>query len=40
VNAARAEVIVVSCPICSYRDYIKTVRDFTTADNLLSLPRF
>jgi hypothetical protein len=35
----RAEVEVVSCPNCTFRDYLKTKADKTTADNLLSLPR-
>jgi hypothetical protein len=34
-----ADVIVVTCPYCSYRDYITTEPDYTTANNLLSLPR-
>jgi Protein of unknown function (DUF3892) len=40
VNGARANVIVVECPYCTFSDYIKTTADYTTADNLLSLPRF
>jgi uncharacterized protein DUF3892 len=39
VGQARANVIVVGCPLCSFGDYIKTEADGTTADNLLSLPR-
>jgi hypothetical protein len=39
VGQARANVIVVRCPLCTFRDYIKTEADRTTADNLLSLPR-
>jgi hypothetical protein len=35
----RAEVEVVTCPKCTFRDYLKTKPDKTTADNLLSLPR-
>ena len=34
-----AEVEVVTCPKCTFRDYLKTKADKTTADNLLSLPR-
>jgi Protein of unknown function (DUF3892) len=40
VDGTRAEVIVVECPRCTFSDYIKTTADDTTADNLLSLPRF
>lgn len=40
VNGSRADVIVVECPYCTFSDYIKTTADYTTADNLLSLPRF
>lgn len=36
----RADVIVVECPHCTFGDYIKTTADATTADNLLSLPRY
>jgi hypothetical protein len=39
-NGSRADVVVVGCPHCTFRDYIKTTADGTTADNLLSLPRF
>jgi hypothetical protein len=35
----RADVEVVTCPNCTFRDYLKTKADRTTADNLLSLPR-
>jgi hypothetical protein len=34
-----ADVIVVTCPHCTFRDYITTEPDSTTANNLLSLPR-
>lgn len=40
VAGARADVIVRECPYCTFSDYIKTTADYTTADNLLSLPRF
>ncbi len=35
----RADVIVVTCPHCTFRDYITTEPDTTTANNLLSLSR-
>ena len=35
----RADVIVAKCPDCTFRDYITTAPDSTTANNLLSLPR-
>lgn len=35
-----ADVIVRGCPCCGYGDYITTTPDSTTANNLLSLPRF
>jgi hypothetical protein len=35
----KADVEVVRCPKCTFRDYLKTKPDRTTADNLLSLPR-
>lgn len=38
--AQQAKVMVASCPYCSAGDYIKTVADGTTADNLLNLPKF
>lgn len=34
-----ADVIAVTCPHCTFRDYITTEPDSTTANNLLSLPR-
>jgi hypothetical protein len=40
VNGSKADVIVVECPNCTFSDYIKTTADSTTADNLLSLPKF
>lgn len=40
VGSSQASVIVVKCPHCSTYDYIRTTADSTTADNLLSLPRF
>lgn len=36
----RADVVVRSCPHCSERDYITTLPDSTTLNNLLELPRF
>lgn len=38
-GGVRAEVIVAGCPHCGYGDYITTAPDWTTANNLLSLPR-
>ena len=35
-----ANVIVVGCPSCAFGDYITTEPDWTTENNLLSLPRF
>lgn len=35
-----ADVIVRGCPSCTFGDYITTAPDHTTANNLLSLPRF
>ena len=35
-----ARVIVAGCPVCAAGDYITTEPDWTTANNLLSLPRF
>jgi hypothetical protein len=35
-----ADVIVAGCPHCGAGDYITTEPDWTTANNLLSLPRF
>ena len=39
-NGVRADVIAVGCPFCSFSDYITTEPDWTTTNNLLSLPRF
>jgi hypothetical protein len=36
----RATVVVRDCPKCSRSDYITTLPDSTTKNNLLSLPRF
>lgn len=36
----RATVVVCNCPKCSQSDYITTLPDSTTKNNLLSLPRF
>lgn len=35
-----ARVVVGNCPRCSTGDYITTEPDWTTANNLLELPRF
>jgi hypothetical protein len=35
-----AKVIAVSCPGCTYSDYITTEPDYTEENNLLDLPRF
>jgi hypothetical protein len=35
-----ANVTVADCPHCGHGDYITTEPDWTTANNLLSLPRF
>jgi hypothetical protein len=34
-----ADVIVAGCPVCGSGDYITTAPDWTTENNLLSLPR-
>jgi Protein of unknown function (DUF3892) len=39
-GGVRANVIVRSCPHCTAHDYITTEPDYTTANNLLHLPRF
>jgi hypothetical protein len=39
VSGREAEVVVVACPACDFRDYLRTTADATTANNLLSLPR-
>jgi len=39
VKGRRANVVVVSCLVCSSRDYLRTDADSTTENNLLSLPR-
>lgn len=39
VHGTRADVIVAGCPHCGYGDYITTTPDWTTENNLLSLPR-
>ncbi len=38
-GGTRADVVVVGCPHCASTDYITTTPDWTTANNLLSLPR-
>ncbi len=35
-----ARVVVGDCPECGSGDYITTAPDYTTENNLLSLPRF
>lgn len=35
-----ADVVVRGCPHCSNSDYITTLPDTTTRNNLLELPRF
>lgn len=35
-----ADVVVRGCPVCAAGDYITTLPDSTTANNLLKLPRF
>lgn len=35
-----AEVVVRDCPSCGRNDYITTLPDSTTRNNLLKLPRF
>lgn len=40
VDGSRARVIVAGCSYCTLGDYIRTVSDSTTKDNLLSLPRY
>ncbi len=39
-GGVRATVVVRSCPRCYRSDYITTLPDSTTKNNLLSLPRF
>lgn len=39
-GGAYADVTIGGCPCCSYGDYITTEPDYTTENNLLSLPRF
>ena len=39
-KGTRADVIVAGCPRCSFGDYITTAPDWTTQNNLLSLPRY
>lgn len=38
-DGKQTDVIVVTCPHCTFRDYITTEPDYTTANNLLSLQR-
>jgi hypothetical protein len=39
VDENRAAVKVVECPGCTFKDYLRSEKDKTTADNLLALPR-
>jgi len=39
-GGVQADVIVAGCPYCSFGEYLTTAPDYTTANNLLSLPRF
>lgn len=38
-DETRAAVKVVECPLCTFKDYLRSEKDKTTADNLLALPR-
>jgi hypothetical protein len=40
VHGYRADVIVVGCPVCGFSRYLRTAADATTANNLLSLPKY
>lgn len=40
VGGYRADVIVVGCPVCGFTRYLRTTADSTTANNLLSLPKY
>ena len=40
VGVPEAKVVVAGCPQCGSGDYITTEPDWTTANNLLDLPRF
>jgi hypothetical protein len=39
-GAGQAQVVVRACPFCNAPDYITTLPDTTTTNNLLSLPDF
>jgi hypothetical protein len=39
VSGRRANVEVVSCPRCTFTDYLRTDADSSTSNNLLSLPK-
>jgi hypothetical protein len=39
VYGHRADVIVVGCPMCGFRDYLRTKADDYLSNNLLKLPR-
>jgi hypothetical protein len=38
VSGHRADVIVVGCPFCGFRDYLRTKADAYLDNNLLKLP--
>jgi hypothetical protein len=38
-DGTSAAVKVVECPLCSFKDYLRSERDKTTADKLLAQPR-
>jgi len=40
VGNLEPKVIVVDCPDCAAKDYVKTTADKSKADNLLNLPSF
>ncbi len=39
VDGKKADVVVVDCPTCDFRDYITTKPDSSKKNNLLNLPR-
>ena len=39
VAGRRADVVVVGCPFCGHRDYLRTKADDYLTNNLLQLPR-
>lgn len=40
VDGKQADLIVVDCPLCTSKQYIKTTADSTITNNLLDLPSF